>query len=110
MRKIILSDVPKLARIIKSTGAKESILAAYQAGKEKDADTEKIGANLFFGILENCGNEIVEKQIYDLLSGIIEDDAQNIPLDDLMGYLKKICEENNVVSFFESALKLKLQK
>ena len=108
MRKIILSDVPKLARIIKSTNTKDAILNAYEEGRKEGADAEVIAANVFFTVFENCGDEKTEKQVYELLAGIMEktpDEVQNLTLDKLIEDIQVIATENNLVSFFKSAFK-----
>jgi uncharacterized protein YaaR (DUF327 family) len=109
MRKIVLSDVPKLARIIKTTNTKEAILKAYEDGKRDGADAEVVAATVFFTIFENCGEEKTEKQIYELLAGIMEktpEEVQGLSVDKLIEDIKVIAEENNLVSFFKSALKV----
>lgn len=109
MRKIILSDVPKLARIIKSTNTREIILKAYEDGKKDGADAEVIAASVFFTVFESCGDTKTENQIYELLAGIMEktpEEVQGLTLDKLIEDIKVISEENNLVSFFKSALKV----
>ena len=109
MRKIVLSDVPKLARIIKSTNTRETILKAYEDGKREGADAEVIAASVFFSVFESCGDKKTEEQIYELLAGIMEkkpEEVSGISLDKLIEDIKVIAQENNLVSFFKSALKV----
>lgn len=113
MRKIITSDVFKLARIIKKIGIKDDISAMYaqvqQAKKQgEEFNSEKIGIDLMLKVIEACSTEEQEKQIYGLLAGIMEkteEDIKNQSLDTLMEDIKRIFSENNMTNFFKAAAK-----
>lgn len=109
MRRINTGDVFKVARLMKIGGIMGAVKTAYMAGKEKDADAEKIGINVVMDAISACTDPEIENQFYDLLSGICEkkpEDVRNQPLETTVADLKRICEENDVANFLKSASRL----
>lgn len=107
MKKISTEDVFKMARIIRNGNVAQNIKEAYAAGKENGADAEQIGVNAFMDILCSCSDVKVEGQIYDLLGGICEKNAEDIKkqsLETTIEDVKRICQENNIVNFLKSAI------
>lgn len=107
MRKIKTIDVFKLARIIRLSGAKEDIAESLRATQSGEAPGE-VGINLMMTLITVCGNEEVEKSIYELIGGVAEeepDDIMNKDLDKLTELLRDIAEQNNLSNFFETAVK-----
>ena len=107
MRKIKTHDVFKLARIINISGAKDEIAETLRATQSGDAPGE-VGITLMMTLISACGSEEVEKLLYELIGGIAEekpDEIKNKDLDVLMDLLKEIAEQNNLLNFFETAVK-----
>lgn len=115
MRKLITRDVFKMARIIHKANAKEEIKQIFQKvadAKDSGADVETMqreaGMEVIAFIIDACGNEDVEKAIYDLIAGIAEKDAdaiKNQSLDATIELLKAIAKENDIQNFFSVAVK-----
>lgn len=109
MRKIITSDVFKLARILKTANINEELAECVSSGKKKGADIEAIGIKAFFSVAEACGEPKLEAEFYDLLGGITEKDpdvVKNQSFDATIEDLKQIAKENDLKSFFSSASRL----
>jgi hypothetical protein len=107
MRKINTQDAFKMARLIKHTSIKDVLMKYYEEGKGdfKQADIEKFGMRLFFDVIECVSDGNAEKDFYELLGGICEKqpkEIQNQPIEDTIADLKKIYEENDMKSFFQS--------
>lgn len=116
MRKIITADVFKMARIIRKANAKEEIIKIFsKIDKAKKDDSKKIedvqkeiGMEIIAYLIESCGDEEVEKLLYNLLSGIAEKkeaDIKNQSFETTIEMLKEIAKENNLQNFFSSAVK-----
>ncbi len=106
MRKINTGDVFKMARLLKKGDVVSTIKDAYAAGKEKDADSEKIGMDAILKIFCSCTDQSTEGQIYDLLGGICEktsQEIQNQSLEATIEDVKRIVKENNIANFLKSA-------
>lgn len=109
MRKINTGDVFKMARLLRNGNIEETIRKSYMEGRKEGADSEVIGMNATVDILCSCTDPQIENQFYELMSGICEkkpEDVMNQSLESLMEDLKRICQENNVLNFLRSALKL----
>ena len=126
MRKIITSDVFKLARIIKKTDLKNVITEisastkktsvvvdkndSEEVKKEKqellNKQQESVGFEVVMTIFEACCTEELEKGLYDLLSDIVEKDIANQPLDDTLEDIKEIVAQNDIFTFFKQASRL----
>ena len=106
MREIITKDVFKLARLIKTSGAKDELTEIFGASKSMDAS--EIGLKAVMTLISACGEEATEKQIYELLSGIAEkkpEEIENMSINDLKDLIRKIADQNNLSDFFEEAVK-----
>lgn len=116
MRKIITSDVFKMARIIRKANAKEEMIKVFSKMEELKGDESKtledvkkeVGMEIVAYLIESCGDEEVEKLLYNLLSGIAEkkeNDIKNQSLDTTIEMLKQIAKENDLQNFFSVAVK-----
>lgn len=126
MRKLITSDVFKMARIIKAAQVKDAIAEIFESTKgvdsgilEGDSDEvkeakrkaladkqEAAGFEAIMTIFEACSTEKLEKMLYDLLAGVTEKTADDIggqSLEATIADIKTIVEENNIANFFKSA-------
>lgn len=117
MRKLQTQDVFKMARIIKAANLKEEIKRAIEGANLKgsldqsgidqnDKVVEKVGMDVFFTVLEACGDHTVEKLFYDFLAGITEkseEDIRTMSLDGMAEAVKQIIRENNMSVFFKAA-------
>ena len=106
MRKINTGDVFKLARLLKKGNVTQIVKRAYEEGRKKDADKEKIGMDVILEILCNCTDNEMERLIYGLISGICEkkpEDIESQSLETTIEDIKKIVRENNVINFWKAA-------
>ena len=101
-----------MARLLKNGNIVQTIKEAYTAGKEKDADAQKIGMDAIMGIMCACTDVKIEEQFYDLLGGICERTPAEIKeqsLETTIEDIKKICKENNIANFWNSASSLSVK-
>ena len=127
MRKIVLSDAFKLARLIKEANL-EDIFSKFTKLMKKDTsltihedDSEEIkkekqtlleekqqsmGFEIIKTVFEVCCTKELEERLYDLLGGIIEKDVAQQPLDELMDDLKQVAAQNDILNFFKQAGRL----
>lgn len=106
MRKIKTHDVFKLARIIRISGAKKELTEALRASQEGDA--REVGIDLIMTLVSVCGEEEVEKQLYELIGNISEkkpEEIEDLNLDEFIDLIKEIGEQNNLSNFFNTAVK-----
>ncbi|TCJ05043.1 hypothetical protein [Cytobacillus praedii] len=113
MRKLNTGDIFKAARIIKKAKLRESIVDFAKKGKKTNGNDEEavesLGLEIAFSVLESCGNEGVEKELYEFLAGPFEitpDKIEQMPVDELLKNLKDLATNNNLMLFFKSAGKL----
>lgn len=125
IRKLNLKDCFKLAGILSkanlkteisallSEARKETVKAAIKQNNspKKDAENakeqlkEKLGIDVFMLLIERAPQ--VETEIYDLLAGICgvtAEEIAEIEITELIEVMKKIAAENDLTSFFTSAL------
>ena len=127
MRKIVLSDAFKLARLIKEANL-EDIFSKFTKLMKKDTsltihedDSEEVkkekqtlleekqqsmGFEIIKTVFEVCCTKELEERLYDLLGGIIEKDVTQQPLDELMADLKQVAAQNDILIFFKQAGRL----
>ena len=81
MRKIKTKDVFTMARIIKLSGAKDEFAETLRASQSSDAgDAGKIGVDLIMTLCSACGEEAIEKKLYELVGDIAEMKAEEIKI------------------------------
>lgn len=116
MRKLITADVFKMARIIRKANAKEEIKKIFsqisEAKKDKKKNIDDVqreaGMEFIAFLVESCGNEEVEKALYELLAGVAEktsDEIKTQSIDATINLVKQIAKENDLQNFFSVALK-----
>lgn len=126
MRKLITSDVFKMARIIKEAKVKDALAQIFKTTKkteikilESDSEEEKkektkaleeqresAGFEAIMTVFEACSTEKLEKMLYEFMGGVCERKAEEIAnqtLEETIESIKKIVEENNIGVFFEKA-------
>lgn len=104
MRKLITSDVFKIARIIKSANLKEKILEVYKNKGEKDIET--LGLDIIFSIIEGCSEKNIENEVYSFLGGLTgrePKEIEQLELKDFISIIEEIAKENDLVYFFKLA-------
>ncbi len=115
MRKLIFKDVMSVAQIMKKTNIKENIYNMLKSDELKSALTQKedaqvnkdaLGVKVVFMFVEILGDNNVEQNIYDLLTDIFEEDAQNMELSKLTENINILAKENNLSNFLKSASQL----
>jgi len=129
MRKLITSDVFKMARIIKAAQVKDAISDIFASTKGinsgiLETDSEEIkeekrkaleekqeaaGFEAIMTVFEACSTEKLENMLYDLIGGISEKDVDTVAkqtLEVTITDIKTIVSENNIANFFKSASQL----
>lgn len=106
MRKLVFKDSMALARIMRKGNIKAELAAIAEKFTGENVSLEKVGMEAMMTIIEACGSEEVEKEIYSFLAGIFEKsstDVANMSLEALTKSLKQLAEENNLIHFFKLA-------
>lgn len=126
MRKLITSDVFKMARIIKAAQVKDAIADIFESTKGVNAgiletDSEEVkeekrkaladkqeaaGFEAIMTVFEACSTEKLENMLYELFGGITEKKPEDIArqsLETTIADIKTIVKENNIVNFFKQA-------
>ena len=107
MRKIEFEDTFLLARILTKADIKETLKNAYIQSQEDNTSNEDIYIDVLFCVLNAAAKEGIEDDIYQLMANIGEckpEDIRHKSLDGIVDFVKKVCEENNVVNFIKSAM------
>ena len=102
MRMLNTADVFAFCRVVKATGARETLkqVAARAADKK---DLAAVGLDGFLAILEAAVEPKTEELVYRCLAGPLECTAQEVaemPLTDLAQMLGRLAEENDLRGFF----------
>ena len=103
MRKANVSDMFKIARLVKKLGIKEEL---FNAQKGSD-NLEEIGFGAAYAIFENAVNEQCENEVYEILSGPFEipkEDVAKLELDVLFENCKKCFNFSTLLNFTKRVL------
>lgn len=106
MRKINTEDVFKMARLMNNGKILQVVKDAYIEGKKQDVDAQQVGITAAMDIMCSCTDAKVEHQFYELVAGICEKTPEEVKtqsLETTVNDIKKICRENDIVNFFNSA-------
>lgn len=116
MRKLITSDVFKMARIIKEAKIKNAITELFKERKKKpvgdellEEKQEEAGFEAIMMVFEACSTEKTEKMLYEFLGGVTEkepDKVANQSLEVTIEDIKTIVSENSIFNFFKQASQL----
>lgn len=97
MRKLKGKDTFTVLRIIKKAGIKEE-LANLMALGEKNAS--KVGVKVFMTIVEGCGNQGVDEEIFAFLDDVLEvQNTKEMDLFELVELLKDFAKVNDLKRF-----------
>lgn len=117
MRKLNIKDAFTLARIIKKADIKEEIadfanrIAVKNNSKDETVNTEAVGLEFVITLLTSLSNKEIEQGFYSLLADIrgdiTADEVSTLSIPEVFDNVKAIIRENDVKSFFTSALALK---
>jgi len=108
MRKIRMTDVFILSRIMKLGNVKDMISRFVASGKMEanKANSTAFGVEICAALMEVLAEPKAEDLFYKLLAGIAEKDEKDIKdmdIDDVFDILKEIAENNDLLRFFKSA-------
>ncbi len=115
MRKLIFQDVISVAQIMRKTNTNEKIYNMLKSDELKSALAQKedaqvnkdaLGFKVVFMFVEILGDNNVEQDIYDLLTDVFEEDAQNMELSKFAENINILAKENNLLNFLKSASQL----
>lgn len=110
-----MTDVFAVVRIIKKAGVREKLaeIATPILNNDNAADIElaakQKGIEVLLLLIESISGQDVENEIYKLIANISDketDEIKNCDLTEFIQVLKNIWEENDVKSFFTSAINL----
>ena len=111
MRKLNFKDIFRLAEIIRKAKIRAELsaliasISAEKADKNAENLTEKVGISFILMIIEAAPE--VESEIYELVASINGTDveqAQNMTLEEIGAFWRKLSAENDLQSFFSSAV------
>lgn len=119
MRKINTADVCKMARIMKTSGMREKIFELFKKGRNIQAEdvsspeVQEFGVSVVFEIIEVLAEQKAERELYELIGGIVGKSANEIAEQEFMATIedvKAIAQENNLADFFSQASNLMAMK
>lgn len=106
-RKLNFGDAFRLAAIVKRANIKKELTDLIEdVTKRGEKDTEKVGISLVLTVVESAPS--AQKEICEFIGSITGTTAEEIestPIDEIIAIIKQIIKENDVKSFFTSALK-----
>lgn len=106
MRSLRTSDLFSFARVIKASGIREELINYLQKlSSQNNADTERVGINTILMVTEALSEKKAEKAIYDALAPVFEmttQEVEEMPPAELIGKLKQLAKENDLVNFMDS--------
>lgn len=108
MRKLKTKDIPAFCRLLKDIGAKEEIKRIC-AENDSARDAFSAGFDLIYSIMDLATGEEAEQRIYEFFAPIFErapEEIAEMELAELSGYVDQLARENDLSSFFGSALKV----
>lgn len=109
MRKINTGDVVKCARILKYSGMREKLIDLFKQGQGIQAtdinapEVQEFGVKVIFEIIELLAEQRAEREIYELLAGILEKTPEQIEAQEItqtITDIKAIARENDLKGFF----------
>ena len=112
MRKLLAKDAFKLIKIIKKLDLKTALKEMYSSKKVKDKDSNEdetnrqLGLDIAFVIIENM--DAAENEIFELLASVSDktvNEIRELELSELIAMIRDIFVENDLASFFKSAVK-----
>lgn len=104
MRKLVLKDAMKMAKIIKKANIKDEFAALAKKFTNTQEDQQEVGIEVAVTLAQACGNEGVDKEVYELLNDIFETkDVANMSLEEIGNKFAQLAQENNLLNFFKSA-------
>lgn len=108
MRKLKTPDIFNGARMLKKLGLKEQ---AKQIAAQADdiQDIWAMGFDFVWSIFDAATDNDGEHLLYEFLAGPFEmtpEEVENLDFPDMLDKLKQLAEENNLLPFFKSAVKL----
>lgn len=107
MRKLNTSDLFKFLRIMRKAKIDKEIhdLISGMGDEADERDEREVGIKAVIGAVMSVPD--AECEIYDFIGGIAErDDIAELPLNEFFNLLGEIARENDLNSFFGSALRM----
>lgn len=104
MRKLNTSDLFKFLRILRKAKIDKEIHELVNSIGD-EADEREVGIKAVITSLMSIPD--AECEIYDFIGGLCgKDNIAELPIDEFFGILKAISEENDLKTFFGSALRM----
>lgn len=99
MRKLQGKDLFTVSRILKKANIKEE-LVSMMAGVTNEADAGKVGLKAFLTLIEACGNDGVDAEVFKFLDDVLEvKGTKTMDLFDLIELIKQLAAENDLKRF-----------
>ena len=106
MRKLKTADVPEFCRVVKALGIKEFLRDVAQKA-DTGEDLWNSGFEILWGLFDIITENGAEQRLYEFLSRPLEMTAEaiaNMDLTDFAAAMKRLAEENDLISFFKLAV------
>ena len=107
MKKLTGKHVFSMAKIIKAANLKEDLGDIIAKAQNGEMSTEKVGIEGLMTVISACGDDHVEKRVYELLDDVFEAKTADMSLEAIAENFKQLAKENNLMNFFRSAGLLK---
>ena len=107
MRKLITSDLFCAMRVIKKAGLRDELKPLLLRIEQNKTDVTDVGVETVLTILETFAEHDAEQEIYKFLAGPFEmapAEVSELSLEELAKCIKTLVSENDLTSFFASAL------
>lgn len=102
MRQLQTHDIFKALKIANSAKIKEEFQKiALRITNGESVNEREIGFDFIMTVLGNCADDLVERQIYDFIGGILEIPSEEIETMNPLELIEKIKELKTVISVEE---------
>ena len=106
MKKLTGKHIFQMAKIIKAADLKDELGSVIAKNKE-GASIDQVGIEAVMTIISACGNDQVERKMYEMLDDLFEAKVEDMSLEAIATSFKQLAKENDLLSFFKSAGLLK---
>lgn len=108
MRGLNTQDIFKASRLVTSLDLKDEFKKIADNATDK-SDTDALGYEMFFTILNKCSDENTEKKVYEFLAGPLEIKQEEVATMDIFLLAEKVLEVASIDKwklFFNKASQL----
>ncbi len=99
-------DVFKAFRVVKASHLRDELIPMIEAlGKAENPNLKRVGINFYLTVFEALAEHGTENSMYDLLSGPLEmepEEIADLDADKLVEMLKELGKVSNLQAFFKA--------